>query len=130
MAIDYGAKRVGVAVTDPLQIIATALDTVDTPVLFTYLDTYFKKETVDKLVVGMPYNHGYAENAVMPKILLFIEQFKKKYPTIIVDTLDERFTSKMASSIILQSGVNKKARRDKATIDRVSAVVLLQSYMG
>lgn len=78
----------------------------------------------------MPYNHGYAENAVMPKVLLFIEQFKKRHPSIVVDTLDERFTSKMASSIILQSGVNKKARRDKATIDRVSAVVLLQSYMG
>jgi len=130
MAIDYGAKRVGIAVTDPLQIIATALDTVDTAGLFSYLEAYFKRETVEKLVVGMPYNHGYAENAVMPKILLFITQFKQKYPSIEVDTLDERFTSKMASSIILQSGVNKKARRDKSTIDRVSAVVLLQSYMG
>jgi putative Holliday junction resolvase len=82
MAIDYGAKRVGIAVTDPLQIIATALDTVDTACdCLAYLEAYFKRETVDKLVVGMPYNHGYAENAVMPKILLFITQFKQKYPS-------------------------------------------------
>lgn len=130
MAIDYGSKRVGIAVTDPLQIIVSALDTVSPNDLMKYFEAYFKREEVEKLVVGMPYNHGFEENAIVPQIKNFIALFSSKYPSVKVETYDERFTSKIASKIILESGVNKKARQNKATLDKVSAVVLLQSYLG
>jgi putative Holliday junction resolvase len=130
MAIDYGSKRVGIAVTDPLQIIVSALDTVSPNELLKYFEIYFQREEVEKLVVGMPYNHGYEENIIVPQINNFIKVFSAKFPLVKVETYDERFTSKIASKIILQSGVNKKARQNKATLDKVSAVILLQSYLG
>ena len=130
MAIDYGSKRVGIAVTDPSQIIVSALDTVSPNELLKYFEIYFQREEVEKLVVGMPYNHGYEENIIVPQINNFIKVFSAKFPSVKVETYDERFTSKIASKIILQSGVNKKARQNKATLDKVSAVILLQSYLG
>ncbi len=129
MAFDYGRKRVGVAVTDPQKIIASALDTIDTKAIFLFIQQYLSKEAVEAFVVGMPYNFGHAENEVMPYIRTFISDLRNKYPAIPVHELDERFTSKMASAVILQSGVNRKARQEKGTVDKVSAAILLQSFM-
>jgi putative Holliday junction resolvase len=129
MAFDYGKKRVGVAVTDPLQIIATALDTIETKEIFAFIDKYLNAEQVESFLVGLPLNTGYQENEVMPLVRKFIENLQSKYPQIPTNTLDERFTSKMATKAILLSGVNKKARQNKETVDKVSATILLQSYM-
>lgn len=129
MAFDYGRKRVGVAVTDPQKIIASALDTIDTKAIFSFIQQYLSKEAVETFVVGIPYNFGHAENEVMPYIRTFINELRNKYPAVPVHELDERFTSKMASAVILQSGVNRKARQEKGTVDKVSAAILLQSFM-
>lgn len=129
MAFDYGKKRVGIAVTDPLQIIATALDTVETKEIYPFIEKYLKTEAVATFLVGLPLNTGYQENEVMPLVRNFIDALQKKYPNIPTKTLDERFTSKMATKTILLSGVNKKARQNKETVDKVSATILLQSYM-
>ncbi|HEY0261885.1 MAG TPA: Holliday junction resolvase RuvX [Chitinophagales bacterium] len=129
MAFDYGRKRVGVAVTDTNKIIASALDTIDTKVIYTFIQQYLAKEEVEAFVVGMPYNFGHAENEVMSYIRTFISELKKKFPSVPVHEMDERFTSKMASAVILQSGVNRKARQEKGTVDKVSAAILLQSFM-
>lgn len=129
MAFDYGRKRVGVAVTDPSKIIANALDTIDTKQILPFITQYVSKEHVEAFVVGMPYNFGHQENDVMPYIRAFIAELQTKFPHIPVNEMDERFTSKMASAVILQSGVNRKARQEKGTVDKVSATILLQSYM-
>lgn len=129
MAFDYGRKRVGVAVSDPEKIIASALDTIETKAIFSFIHEYTNREKVGDFVVGMPYNFGHAENEVMSYIRAFINELRKKYPEIPVHEMDERFTSKMASAVILQSGVNRKARQEKATVDKVSAAILLQSFM-
>jgi putative Holliday junction resolvase len=129
MAFDYGKKRVGIAVTDPLQIIATSLDTVESKEVFPFIEKYLKTEEVETFLVGLPLNTGYQENDVMPLVRTFIDALQKKYPQIPTKTLDERFTSKMATKTILLSGVNKKARQNKETVDKVSATILLQSFM-
>jgi putative Holliday junction resolvase len=129
MAFDYGKKRVGIAVTDPLQIIATSLDTVESKEVFPFIEKYLKTEEVETFLVGLPLNTGYQENEVMPLVRAFIDALQKKYPQIPTKTLDERFTSKMATKTILLSGVNKKARQNKETVDKVSATILLQSFM-
>ena len=129
MAFDYGKKRVGIAVTDPLQIIATSLDTVESKEVFPFIEKYLKTEEVETFLVGLPLNTGYQENEVMPLVRAFIDALQKKYPQIPTKTLDERFTSKMATKTILFSGVNKKARQNKETVDKVSATILLQSFM-
>lgn len=129
MAFDYGKKRVGIAVTDPSQIIATALDTVETKLIFPFISAYLAKENVEAFVVGMPYNFGHQENEVMKFVVQFINELGNKFPNIPIHKVDERFTSKMATAVILQSGVNRKDRQNKATVDKVSASILLQSYM-
>jgi len=129
MAFDYGKKRVGIAVTDPSQIIATALDTVETKLIFPFISAYVAKENVEAFVVGMPYNFGHQENEVMKFVVQFINELGNKFPNIPIHKVDERFTSKMATAVILQSGVNRKDRQNKATVDKVSASILLQSYM-
>jgi len=129
MAFDYGKKRVGIAVTDPSQIIATALDTVETKLIFPFITAYVAKEPVEAFVVGMPYNFGHQENEVMKFVVQFINELGNKFPNIPIHKVDERFTSKMATAVILQSGVNRKDRQNKATVDKVSASILLQSYM-
>ena len=129
IAIDYGQKRVGLAVSDEGKIIATALTTVETKNIFEYLDEYLKKEIVDEFVVGLAkqMNNTLSESSVY--IEPFVESLIKRYPDKKVFRVDERFTSKIASQTILLSGARKKQRRDKALVDTVSAVILLQSYM-
>ncbi|MBA3648661.1 MAG: Holliday junction resolvase RuvX [Chitinophagales bacterium] len=129
LAIDYGVKRTGLAVTDPLQIIATPLDTVSTDILLPYLEKYLEQQNVECFVVGDPKNLNNTPSQVSATINKFIEALKKRFPFIPVKRIDERFTSKMAQQTILAAGKNKKARRDKSLLDKVSAVILLQSYL-
>ena len=129
MAIDYGTKRVGIAVTDPLRMIATALDTVHPTALIEYMENYFKKENVDTLVVGEPKQlNGEATHATKPTNE-FIAHFKKKFPGIKVEREDERYTSKMAMDAMIMAGSKKKDRKQKENIDKLSAVIILQSYL-
>ncbi|MGB4204073.1 MAG: Holliday junction resolvase RuvX [Bacteroidales bacterium] len=128
LAIDYGRKRTGIAVSDPLQIISTALQTVETHNLIPFLKDYISRETVDCIVVGEPRQMNNQPSESVIYIEPFIRQLKKEFPEIPVERVDERFTSKIASRAIQQSGLKKKDRRDKSLIDSVSAVILLQSW--
>ncbi|NLN94623.1 MAG: Holliday junction resolvase RuvX [Bacteroidales bacterium] len=128
LAIDYGRKRTGIAVSDPLQIISTALQTVETHTLIPFLKDYISRETVDCIVVGEPRQMNNQPSESVIYIEPFIRQLKKEFPEIPVERVDERFTSKIASRAIQQSGLKKKDRRDKSLIDSVSAVILLQSW--
>ena len=129
LSIDYGAKRTGVAVTDTLQIIANSLATVATHELIKVLTDYFAKEEVETVVVGLPKqsNGTLSENAA--RVNTFVAKFKEKFPQINVVMHDERFTTVLAHQAILSGGVKKTARRDKGLADRVSAVIILQSYL-
>jgi putative holliday junction resolvase len=129
MALDYGLKRVGVAVTDPLKMIANSLATIETSSIFDFLTDYFLKENVERMIVGMPrqMNHSLSESA--PAIKEFVAKFKKQFPEIPVEYEDERFTSKLAVQTMVMGGVKKKDRRNKALIDSISATIILQSYM-
>lgn len=129
MAIDYGAKRTGIAVTDPLQIIATGLTTVATETLLIFLSDYFKKEQVEKVIVGYPTNLNGQPTHATPLVERFISEMRKKWPELPLDTWDETFTSRMAVKAIVDSGMKKKQRRDKSIIDKVSAVIILQEYL-
>jgi len=129
LSIDYGGKRTGLAVTDPLQIIATGLCTVETPKLMAFLKDYFSKETVELALIGMPTNWDDSDTHATPLVKKFIEQFKKQFPTIPIKEVDERFTSKMASQAIAQMGLRKKQRQNKALIDEVAATIMLQEYL-
>lgn len=129
LALDYGLKRTGIAVTDPLQIIATSLETIQTPELFDYLKKYFLREKVECLVVGEPRNLNNTRVGISDEIDRFILMFVQEFPAIPVKRIDERFTSKIAQQTILAAGKNKKARRDKSIVDRISAVIILQSYL-
>ncbi|HHT03410.1 MAG TPA: Holliday junction resolvase RuvX [Bacteroidales bacterium] len=130
LAIDYGHKRVGLAVSDNQRIIATALTTVKADMIFEFLDDYLKKEVVDEFVVGLAkqMDNTLSESSVY--IEPFVEELAKKYPEKKITRIDERFSSKIATQTILLSGAKKKQRRDKALVDTVSAVILLQSYMN
>ncbi len=130
LAIDYGHKRVGLAVSDNERIIATALTTVKADMIFEFLDDYLKKEVVDEFVVGLAkqMDNTLSESSVY--IEPFVEALGKKYPEKKIIRIDERFSSKIATQTILLSGAKKKQRRDKALVDTVSAVILLQSYMN
>jgi len=129
LAVDYGKKRVGLAVTDPLKIIASALTTVPTHELFVYLKDYFARETIEKLVVGLPKQMNNEPSESMPMIKQFVGHFKKLYPEIPVQMVDERFTSKLAVQTMVMGGVKKKDRQNKALIDTISATIILQSYL-
>ena len=129
LSIDYGGKRTGLAVTDPLQIIATGLCTVETPKLMAFLKDYFSKEAVELTLIGMPTNWDDSDTHATPLVKKFIEQFKKQFPTIPIKEVDERFTSKMASQAISQMGLRKKQRQNKALIDEVAATIMLQEYL-
>ena len=130
LAIDYGHKRVGLAVSDNQRIIATALKTVKADMIFEFLDDYLKKEVVDEFVVGLAkqMDNTLSESSVY--IEPFVEELAKKYPEKKITRIDERFSSKIATQTILLSGAKKKQRRDKALVATVSAVILLQSYMN
>ena len=129
IALDYGRKRTGVAVTDPMKIIATSLPTVETVNLMVFLKDYFGKEKVEKLVIGLPKQMNNTPSESMVYIEEFIQKFKMLFVDIPVEYVDERFTSKMAVQAMVQGGVKKKDRQDKALIDSVSAVIILQSYL-
>ena len=129
MSLDYGRKRTGIAVTDPLQIIATGLTTVESHTLRIWLKSYFGKETVERVIIGLPLGlDGNPTDGTKP-VLDFIRLFKKDFPAIPIETVDEQFTSKMASRAILDSGIKKKERRNKELIDEVAATILLQGYL-
>jgi putative holliday junction resolvase len=130
MAFDYGTKRIGIAVTDPMQIIATGLDTIHPKDIVEYLKKYLLIETVERFVVGEPKQMDNTPSQSAPHVKGFVTILKKHFPDIPVEMLDERFTSKMASAAIAQSGMGKKARQNKALVDNVSAVILLQSWMA
>ncbi len=129
ISIDYGTKRTGIAVTDPLQIIASGLDTVPTEQVFTFLKQYFQEEEVECMVVGLPLYPDGNPAQITPQIEQFVARVKQLFPDLKVVRQDERYTSEDAKRIILQSGVRKKKRRDKSLVDKVSAVLILQDYM-
>jgi putative Holliday junction resolvase len=129
LAIDFGTKRIGLAETDPLQIIASALDVVENKKIFEYLDDYFRREQVDEIIVGEPKQMDDTASESEKYIKPFIEKLNKKYPNIPVVRFDERYTSKMAFQTMIDSGIGKKARRNKGLIDKISATIILQSYM-
>ncbi len=130
LSIDYGAKRCGIAVTDTLQIIASGLTTINTPELLDFLSNYFDKEDVEKVVIGYPQKLDNERTPhSVPLIKNFIKKFKKKFPNLQIDKEDEHFTSKMAVDAMIQGGVKKMKRRDKALIDKISAAIILQSYL-
>lgn len=130
LAIDYGGKRSGIAVTDPLQIIANGLTTIESATIITWLDQYFKKEEVELVLVGLPKSLRNEETHGTALVEKFLKAFREKFPERKILTLDERFTSKMAFQTMIDSGLKKKDRRNKALVDEISAVILLQYYMA
>ena len=129
LAIDYGTKRTGIAVTDPLRIVPGGLRTVATHELNAFLADYFSKESVDIVVVGYPTNMNGEESASMKQIRPFVDKLVKQYPDKKVVMFDERFTSVIAQRAILDSGIGRMARRNKALVDEVGATIILESYM-
>lgn len=129
MAIDYGSKRVGIAVTDPLQIIATGLTTVHSKNLITFLTEYLKKEEVECIVVGEPKRMNNEPSDSARFIDPFVVHLKRTFPKVSVERMDERFTSKMAFQTMIDSGLKKKARQNKELVDEISATIILQSFM-
>lgn len=129
LAIDFGGKRTGIAVTDPLQMIATALETVPSQEVIPYLKRYLQKEKVDAFVVGMPKKLDNTDTNGTVLVNRFLEKLKLDFAEMPVHLIDERFTSKMAFAAMLAGGMKKKDRRDKSNVDKISAVIILQSYM-
>jgi len=129
LAFDYGTKRIGIAVTDPLQIIATGLDTIHPKDIFTYLKNYLAKEKVELFVVGEPLQMDGSPSQSSSHIKGFINSLNKHFPEIPVERIDERFTSKMASAVVAQSGFKKADRQNKERLDTISATIILQSYL-
>ena len=130
VAIDYGLKRTGIAVTDPLRIIATPLETVPTQTLFEFLIAYAKKETVDEFVVGMPKKLSNEDSEIAPVVKKFVDQLKLKFPEKMVHLEDERFTSSMAMKAMIDGGMKKKDRQVRGNVDKISATLILQSFLG
>jgi putative holliday junction resolvase len=129
LALDYGRKRIGLAVTDPLQIIASPLTTVSASEIETFLVDYVKKETVEEFVVGYPVQLNNKPSESLRYINPFLKRLSRLFPEIPVHLVDERFTSKIALQTIIDGGVKKKERRDKKLVDKISASVILQSFM-
>ena len=129
LAIDYGLKRTGLAVTDPLQIIATGLTTVESKQLIPFLSDYFSKEAVERIIIGEPKNLDDSDTHATPLVEKCIKELQKNFPNIPVTKVDERFTSKMASQAMIDMGLKKKQRRDKALVDEIAATILLQDYL-
>ena len=130
LAIDYGSKRTGIAVTDEMQIIASGLTTVSTKNLIEFLISYTLSETVDLIVIGLPkqMNNEFSESE--PLILKFIKILKNRFPDMPVERVDERFTSKIAFQTMIASGLNKNKRKNKSLVDEISATLILQSYLA
>ena len=130
VAIDYGTKRMGVAVTDPLRLIATPLATVEAPKLMAFLQQYMAQEAVDTVVVGMPKHLNNTASAMTVAVEKFIRQLQQAFPGKSVLAYDERYTSKIAQASMIEAGFKKKDRRNKAHLDRLSATILLQSFLN
>ena len=130
LGIDLGQKRTGIAVTDELQIIAQPLDTIETKLLFPFLFDYFKKETVDKVIIGLPYNLDDTPTDNTERVLKFITRFKRLFPDIPIIEMDETYTSKMAAQAMYMGGYKKKDRQKKENLDKISAAIILQDYMA
>ena len=129
LAIDYGKKRIGLAVTDPLKIIANRLVTVSAHTIWDFLKDYFQKEQVERVVVGYPRQMNNEPSDAVLYIDPFLNRFRKLYPEMPLELVDERFTSKMAFQTMIDAGLKKEARQNKGTIDTISATIILQSYM-
>lgn len=129
LAIDFGEKRTGIAVTDELQIIASGLTTVETKNLIPFLKKYTKKESVELFVIGKPKQMNNTDSESEKHILTFLKSLETSIPTIPIERVDERFTSKMAFQTMIDSGLNKKQRRNKELVDEISATIILQSYL-
>jgi putative Holliday junction resolvase len=129
LSIDYGRKRTGLAVTDPLQIIAGGLATVSTSELFDYLKAYIAREQVERIVIGEPRQPNGEPSENLPRVQQFVNRWRKAVPQVPIELYDERFTSVLAHQAMLQGGLKKKARQDKALVDEISATILLQDYM-
>jgi len=129
LCIDYGAKRTGLAVTDPFQIIASGLQTVDTGMLLPYLKKYFSQETVERILIGEPKNLNNSATHATPLVEKFIVVLGENFPDIPVQKIDERFTSSMAKSAMLEMGMKKKQRQNKRLVDEIAATIMLQQYL-
>ncbi len=129
LAIDYGVRRTGIAVTDSLQIIANGLTTVETKQLLPFLKDYVAREAVELFVVGLPKQTNGRDSDNLPRVRSFVGQLKKALPDIPVEWWDERYTSVMAHQVMLESGIGRKARQNKALVDEISACIILQGYM-
>lgn len=129
LSIDYGRKRIGLAVTDPQQIIANRLTTIPTHTIWDFLNDYFKKETVEMVVVGYPKQMNNEASEAVRYINPFLRKFQIQYPEMKLEIIDERFTSKMAFQTMIDGGLKKQKRQDKALIDGISATIILQSFL-
>lgn len=129
LSIDYGKKRTGIAVTDPDQIIANGLVTVPTSKLMAFLADYLAKENIERVVVGLPVQSDGTPSENQPRVRAFAARFRKAYPGVPLDYYDERFTSVLAHRAMIDGGLHKMERRNKALVDEISATILLQSYM-
>jgi putative Holliday junction resolvase len=129
LAIDYGLKRTGLAVTDPLKIIATGLTTVESKQLISFLKDYFNKEEVELIIIGEPKNWDDTDTHATPLVKRIIEELQKNFPAIPIVKVDERFTSKIAFRAMVEMGLKKKQRQNKALIDEIAATILLQEYL-
>ncbi len=130
IAIDFGTKRTGIAVTDSLKIIANGLTTLETKAVIPFLEDYINKESVECIVVGLPKTVMNEDSSIAPKVNEFVKKVQAKFPDMKIDRLDERFTSKIAHQTMLMGGLKKKDRQNKTTVDMVSATILLQDYMS
>ena len=130
LALDYGTKRTGLAVTDPLRIIATPLDTVPSGELLKFLKTYLEREPVDEFVIGMPKTLTNEDSEMAPLVRKFVEELKKTFPGKPIHAVDERFTSSMAKRAMVDGGMKKKDRQVKGNVDKISATLILQAYLS
>ena len=129
VSIDYGKRRTGIAVTDPLQIIANGLATVSTSQLYQFLVDYMAKEPVERIIIGKPMQSNGQPSENLARVQQFVARWKKAQPEVPIEYVDERFTSVLAHRAMIDGGLHKKARQDKALVDEISATIILQSYM-
>jgi putative holliday junction resolvase len=130
LCIDYGGKRTGIAVTDPLKIIATALTTIETKELIPFLKKYFSQEQVELVLIGMPKNWDDSDTHATPLVQQAIGKLKKEFPAIPIKEVDERYTSKLASQAMIAMGMKKKQRQVKGNVDQIAAAIMLQEYLN
>lgn len=129
LSIDYGKKRTGIAVTDPLQIIAGGLATVSTSELFDWLKAYLAKEAVERIIIGEPRQPNGQPSENLQRVQQFVNRWRKAVPEVPIEYFDERFTSVLAHQAMLDGGLKKKARQDKALVDEISATIILEDYL-